>query len=653
MLGAYLRAGDFERDTRGIRALAGISGVARYFAQQSREFRAYPGTVTLAESLQLLRRKLDGLDARHLSPEEVIEDIASELRGDPADDLDLYPGITADSAAPDVRLEALDRFFRSRGAELRRILQSLDFDEGTHCVMLGGDAERLVAAYDLTHEKPGGFFYLSRQKMMSSLEEQTVLQRNARAVFPGGSSTRVNGPAPIFTRGRVWEDNSLLNSTVFELVTAAQHASLATGERFEDPFRRLVIREFRERTMQLARRDQPVLFGTPQEDVAVALRRAMDGDAFFQRTLEIFEEFHDEHLRNVKDISFVELGSIGSQPLLLYGMLEYLKSLEDGDPVLRVLTGPRQAMVRDVRDGDKTIGRIAVIGFSANRAWDGVNLGDLVVKRPPSLQLTHLIESFRTFDMFHDWTTRRTVARPRGPMEEAASYWVSLILRNAMVEGPAGAGFATAPVSAAFLDEGTSVWDEAFSAAERARAAATPTVAVDFDQSMADYDTHEDRFSLRPGFLRLLEELGKRGTRIVLMTGTFRMRLRLFFGQYPEVARACDLVITQENLRPGSAADVRRAYPGVPAEAVTRFLSKKPGLRKDFLRLGHRAIVEDEPLLVENLSELHPEAAVRHRVLLVPPYYSGEADPETEAESADALVREILSRLTDLWKPVT
>lgn len=653
MLGAYLRAGDFERDTRGIRALTGISGVARYFAQQSREFRAYPGTVTLAESLQLLRRKLDGLNVENVSPEDVIADIASELRGDPADDLDRYPGITAESSPPDVRLEALDRFFRSRGAELRRILQSLGLAEGTHCVMLGGDAERLIAAWDLTHARPGGFFYLSRQKMMSSLEEQTVLQRNARAVFPGGTSTQVNGPAPIFTRGRVWEDNSLLNSTVFELVTAAQNSSLATGERFQDAFRRLVVREFRERTLQLARRAQPVLFGTPQEDVADALRKAMDEDAFFQRTLQIFEEFHQEHLRNEKDVSFVELGSIGSQPLLLYGMLEYLKSLEDGDPVLQAMTGSRQAMVRDLRDNQKTISRIAVIGFSANRAWEGVNLGDLIVRRPPSLQLTCLIESFRTFDMFHDWETRRTVARPRGPMEEAASYWVSLILRNAMVEGPAGAGTATAPVSAAFLDEETSVWDEDFSAAERARAASTPTVAVDFDQSMADYDTHEDRFVLRPGFLRLLAELGMGGYRIVLMSGTFRMRLRLFFHQYPEVARACDLVITQENLRPGSEAAVRRAYPGSPAAAVTRFLSKKPGLLKDFLRLGHRAIVEDEPLVAANLSELYPEAAVRSRVLLVPPYYSGEADPETDGESADALVREILARLRDLEKPVT
>lgn len=647
MLGVHLHAADYEWETLRVRALSGLWGPARYFAQLGRELRAYPGTLPLDESLELLRRKLGSMGAEGVSAGDVLAHVAARLRSDPPDDLASHPGIRAEAAPIGARLRGLERFFRPRAEELRRVLEPVDLGEGSRCVMLGGDAEKLLLAWDLTHGRPASFFFLSRQKLMSSPAEQAVLQENAEAVVPGGYTTRVNGPAPAFTRPRVWADNSLVASTVFQLVAAAQDVSARTGEAFEDAFLRLAVRELREGTLQAARRCQPVLFGTPHEAVAGALRKAMDGGAFRRRTLEVFEEFYREHLKDIRDVGIVELGSIGSQPLLLLAALDYLKSLDEADPAFAALSDSRREMARDLARNDKGIRRIVVVGFSARRAWEGVTLGGVVVPRPPSIPLTHLVEPFRTFDLSHDWESGQTVAVPRGPLEEAASYWVSLLLRNAMVERPAMPGPAVA-AGPQFLGPGTSIWDEGFTEVESARARTTPTVAVDFDQTMADWDVFEDRFVLRPGFPRLLAALRERGYRLVLVTGTYRLRLRLFLHQHPEVARALDLAITQEDLAAADESVVRRAYPGAHAAAVARFLARKPGLRKDVLRLGHRAILEDEPLVRETLSELYPAALVETRVLLLPPFYASDFRGANEDDTAEELAREVLSRLDGL-----
>ncbi|HTL71202.1 MAG TPA: hypothetical protein VL404_07930, partial [Candidatus Eisenbacteria bacterium] len=237
--------------------------------------------------------------------------------------------------------------------ELRRLLvEQQPVEDGTTRVFLGTDAEFLASAYALMAQSaPATVHMISGESLMSLAESETLARSDVRAQMIG-EVPKSETSTKHSTRFARWQDNALVYSTLFQVIMEGLKQSRSNKVYFEDAFVKILSDEIERSTIQKERVTDSregrggkriAIFGWDTHPEAEALLRGEVEQGLFNKTLFAeFEKFYDNVLADRDSVAINDVAAIGAQPLLFYGVLEYLKGAvarRDSDPAAaRVLS---------------------------------------------------------------------------------------------------------------------------------------------------------------------------------------------------------------------------------------------------------------------------------------------------------------------------
>ncbi len=211
--------------------------------------------------------------------------------------------------------------------ELADLFEELPADRPL--VFLGTDGEILTFAYNELWEgaRPAAKAHMvSGEALLTSREMQVLSDPLAgQAMFPDELSKAVRADGLKAERDARWQDNSLVYSTIYQIITESYAASdydAAFIDRFCDEMEKKTIQNRRLSASQRA------LFGEPYRALEDVLAVEMAGDAFAQMCLELFLLFHENVFSSADEAVVCDIGAVGAQPHLYMGVLEYLKRIK-------------------------------------------------------------------------------------------------------------------------------------------------------------------------------------------------------------------------------------------------------------------------------------------------------------------------------------
>jgi len=182
-----------------------------------------------------------------------------------------------------------------------------------------------------------------------------------------------------------------------------------------------------------------------------------------------------------------------------------------------------------------------------------------------------------------------------------------------------------------------------FIRAERARAAAQPTVAFDMDETLtrAIGESPNKFYDLRPGMEQLLKDLKAEGVRLVLWTSAGSGSVRRMFGNHPHLLNLFNLVIASDNYLvktdPDALVQWQTAYQEADQDQVqryreTHYVGQGHTLPKDIALLGYRVLVDDRESWIDAIAESpFYESAGRPHGIHISSYRGTEDEDQEEA----------------------
>ncbi|MEI7752492.1 MAG: hypothetical protein WCJ71_10445, partial [Candidatus Omnitrophota bacterium] len=398
-----------------------------FYKDLARELTSSDKPLTQQEVLDLLTRKILTLGGEAKDLVGTLQYLVEHLKNDNRGDLGKYPG-----------LEQLDsneiyRYFSERAEALYEVLTQLGIEKDEAIVLLGSDAEHLMPALQLLQNREVGHFSLNRSRLMSEQEYKALKGSEQQVIGKTGYTTKTQTKIPGFEKEFVWQDNSLVNSTLFQIARFAMHTDRYPGKNFEERFAAGLRDELNNKTLQKERTGlmkKATLFGTPTKESEAAIKAEINNDGFSTRSMALFQEFYEQHLRANTTVRIPDVGTTGLQPLMLYGTLEYLKTLagNESDPNFLRLTPQQQQMARDIKASDKKI-KISLMGLALDKVWANVPMGQDMRIVPAQNSLFDVLERFHSLE-----SSRDLKAVPSKPMDQALSYFVSLVTRNVFLE---------------------------------------------------------------------------------------------------------------------------------------------------------------------------------------------------------------------------
>ena len=380
--------------------------------------------LTQEEILDLFMRKILMLGGTSEDLAKTLKYLVDHLKNDIRGDLGKYPGL--EYLDPD----SIYRYFTEKAEALYEVVSKLDMASDEAIVVLGSDAEHLMPALAILSGRKAGHFTLNRSRLMSNAEYTALKGSGGAVIGPTGYTKKTQIKIPGFAKEYVWQDNSLVNSTLFQIARLAMHTKTYPGATFEARFAAGLRIEMEQKTLQNARKASQkfTIFGTPTPESDQAIAAEIENDGFFTRSIGLFEEFYDQHLRTDNKVHISDIGTTGLQPLMLYGTLEYLKTLDEGSSNFNRLTDTQKQMVRKIKSTDKKI-KISLVGLGLENVWKGVPLGGDMQIVPAQNSLFDILERFHSFE-----STRSLASRASSIMDQALSYYVSLVTRNLFIE---------------------------------------------------------------------------------------------------------------------------------------------------------------------------------------------------------------------------
>lgn len=307
-------------------------------------------------------------------------------------------------------------------------------------VFLGSDAEFQKVPFDVMCRNPlaAGGFYLSRRALMTPAEFE-VLWGTRQEVFGEEQISRHIADGTSADRDYCWADNSLMYSTVYQLITRARREQEQGGT--VGGFGRLLARLFAEElsagSLQRRRQEQGwlTLFGQRHPAVDELLSHGIRERLFARTCLSLVRRFHAAHLMECREITLVDVGSTGTQPCLLLGAVGALSMLDPGVLAEQLpLTTDDAAMLLDLQRAPP---RLSVVLYASNpRTWgspsEALHLHKLTAEFAFAVET---VKSVRPCTHTPDGTGN-DLLEPGTAEQQLLAYVKHLIFRNAALAAP-------------------------------------------------------------------------------------------------------------------------------------------------------------------------------------------------------------------------
>jgi hypothetical protein len=240
-------------------------------------------------------------------------------------------------------------------------------------VFLGSDAEFQKVPFDVMCRDPlaAGGFYLSRRALMTPAEFK-VLWATRREVFGEEQISRHIADGTAADRDYCWADNSLMYSTVYQLIDRArrEQGREGTSGGFGRALAALFAEELSAGTLQRRRQERGwlTLFGRRHPAVDELIAQGIRERLFARTCLSLVRNFHAAYLADCREITLADVGSTGTQPCLLLGAVGALSMLEPGVLAEQLpLTAEDVALLQDLR---RSTPRISVVLYASSpRTW--------------------------------------------------------------------------------------------------------------------------------------------------------------------------------------------------------------------------------------------------------------------------------------------
>ncbi len=281
--------------------------------------------------------------------------------------------------------------------------------QNSPAVFLGTDAEFLGTLYALVHPNdPLAVHRISRRAFLSMEEERTF------AAHPEALGSEPVRESTEGTANRVITsvDNGLVYSSLSHLINASLRQAHDQHQLFEQCWVTSLKSEIEQKTFQRKRftSRQIAYFGKRTDAIEAVLKQEIESGFFNQRVFTLFAAFYENVLSEADRASVYDIAAVGTQPLLLYGMLEYVKQLADSpnrETIIGALSPSTRQRIEHILDDphlQKKHVEVVLYGPSHNTGdWEDVPTQDIKLTRSYDTRKS-LMEVGKSFERRRDST---------------------------------------------------------------------------------------------------------------------------------------------------------------------------------------------------------------------------------------------------------